>query len=75
MSNDLSVTLLPNGSLHFTIVVPQGGYVMNAEGAEDFDPVIHRYRLEGAELHLVASNDDAGNEWPHLLVRSASLTG
>ena len=52
--------LLRDGAAYFTIAVPRGTYVINAEGAGEFDPFISLYRMQGAELHPVASNDDGG---------------
>ena len=52
--------LLRDGTAYFTIAVPQGTYVINAEGVGGFDPFISLYRMQGAELHPIASNDDGG---------------
>ena len=60
-----SIRLLPGGSQYFTIAVPESGaYVINAQGVGDFDPVITLYRVEGAGLYPIASNDDAEEGLP-----------
>ena len=54
------VTLGRDSRQHYRIRDSDGVYVIETDALEDIDPILDLYRVDSAELHLVASNDDGG---------------